>query len=232
MSRAKLLLDLQAVDVTRDAAVARLAKVVAAMRGTPAVAQARAALDRSEQALAECERTLRQRSQARQAQQARIEDEERKLYGGRITAPREVQALQREVDSFKRQLDKLDDSVLEAMLAKDAATAARDAARAALAAAEAAAERQGASLAAERTKLSAAISRLDARRAGVLGAVRPDDQAVYDRLRQAKAGRAVAELQGRACMSCGIELPVDEAHRAQAGRDLVFCTGCGRIVHG
>ena len=232
MSRAKLLLDLQSVDLTRDAAVARLGKVVAAMRGTPAVAKAREELERAEQAVAVCEQSLRSQQQAREALKAHIAVEERKLYDDKVTSPREVLHLQREVEALRRQLDKLDDAALEAMLAKDAADDSRAAATAALADAKAAAERHNADLAAEKTKLAAVIRGLDVQRADVLGIIRSDDRAVYDRLRLAKAGRAVSELQGRACMTCGIELPVDEAHKAQAGAELVFCIGCGRIVHG
>jgi hypothetical protein len=232
MSRAQLLLDLQKVDLTRDAAVARLRRVLAALDSGAGIAEARAATQVAEQALAEQERALAGHTQARRTVQAHIAAEEKKLYAGQAKGPREVQNLQREIESLKRRLDGLDDAALEAMLERDAAAEALATARLALAAAEAEAEAQSASLSGEKARLMAAIRQLDTRRSGVLATIRPDDQATYERLRRAKAGRAVAEIQAQACMACGMQLPLDEAHHASAGSELVFCAGCGRIVHG
>ncbi len=232
MSRAQLLLDLQKVDLTRDAAVTRLRRVQAALASSTAVAAARGEVEASEQALAEQERVLAGHTQARRTVQAHIAAEEKKLYAGDLRGPREVQNLQREIESLRRRLGGLDDEALEAMLARDAAAEALATARQGLAAVEAEAEAQNASLSGEKARLVAAIRQLDARRNGVLATIRPDDQATYDRLRRAKAGRAVAEIQARACMACGMELPLDEVHHASTGGELVFCAGCGRILHG
>jgi predicted nucleic acid-binding Zn-ribbon protein len=232
MSRAQLLLDLQELDLARDAAVARLRRVLAALGGNPAVAEAQAAVVTAEQALAEHERSLAGQTQNRRALQAKIAAEEKKLYAGQVKGPREVQNLQREIEALQRRLGELDDIALEAMLVGDAAADTLAAARRALAEAEAKAEADNASLSREKSQLMAAIRKLDAGRAGVQGTIRAEDQATYQRLRKAKAGRAVAQIQGRACMACGIELPIDEVHHARTSADLVTCPGCGRILHG
>lgn len=232
MSRAQLLLDLQELDLTRDAAVARLRRVLAALGGNPAVAEAQAAVVTADRALAEHERSLAEHTQARRAVQAKIATEEKKLYAGQVKGPREVQNLQREIEALQRRLSGLDDVALEAMLVGDAAADALAAARRAQAEAEARAAADNVSLTREKAQLMAAIRKLDAGRAGVEGTIRAEDLALYQRLRKAKAGRAVAQIQGRACMACGIELPIDEVHHARTSGDLVFCPGCGRILHG
>ncbi len=232
MSRTRLLLDLQKLDLTRDAALARLSRVAAALAASPAIAEAEAAIRSAEAALAEADRILRARTAEREDLQAHVHAEEQKLYGGAFKNPREVQNLQRETDSLKRRLATVEDAVLEAMLARDEADAVLTQARQTLADAARDGAARHAELVDERGKLSAVVRKVDARRAVLLGAIQPSDHAVYERLRRAKAGRAVAELDGRACGTCGMEIPVEEAHRAAEGTALVYCSGCGRVLHG
>ncbi len=232
MSRTRLLLDLQKLDLTRDAAVARLNRIAAALATSPAVAEAEAAIRAAEASLAAADRTLRTLTAEREDLQTHVNAEEQKLYGGGFKNPREVQNLQRETESLKRRLATLEDGVLEAMLARDAADADMGQARQRLAAAERDGAARHADLAEAQSKLSAAVRKVDARRASLLAAIPPADHAIYERLRRAKAGRAVAELDGRACGTCGMEIPVEEAHRAADGSALVYCSGCGRVLHG
>lgn len=231
MSRAKPLFDLQQVDLLHDAATARLARVNAAMGSHPQVAQARARLEQGEQAMAGIERRLSQRQQERGDLAALIAREESRLYSGAVKAPREVQNLQREVESLKRRLGTIEDALLEVMVVKEEADTALGEARTALAEAEDAAADHLAALAEEKAKLEAALRRLRAQRAQVQTIVRADDRVLYDRLRAAKGGRAVAELKDGTCGACGIQLPAGEASRALSAADFVYCRGCGRILH-
>jgi predicted nucleic acid-binding Zn-ribbon protein len=233
MTRTKLLLDIQALDLARDRAVARLGRVVAALRGDAAVRAARGGHDEAKARLAEIEKELTRQTLERRTLQTRIAQEEQTLYGGQVRSPKEVQNLQREVASVKRRLAALDDLALEQMLVRDEAQAALDAARAALDAAEAAAAAANESLSREKAKLTAEVRRLDAQRVELAGGVSDADRQVYERLRKGKPDHvAVAELRGETCGGCGMLLARNVLNDVAAGDDLHFCGGCGRILHG
>ena len=54
----------------------------------------------------------------------------------------------------------------------------------------------------------------------------------YDHLRRTKAGRAVSPIKTGACSACGVSVPTGLVQRVRAGSELVFCSGCGRILSG
>ena len=54
---------------------------------------------------------------------------------------------------------------------------------------------------------------------------------LYERLFQAKAGRAVVPLEGDHCTGCHMKITPATAHEAQAGATVVSCEQCGRIVY-
>ncbi len=231
MSRSTYLMDLQQVDHRRDEAMAHLKRVVAALRGGTAVAQAKQAVGKAEEALSTVERQLRRQDLERQAVKDRIATEEKTLFGGKVNSPKELQNLQYEVASLKRRLGELDDTALELMLARDEAEERLTEARAALAGAttEVAAETE--TLAQEKAELTSVVRRLDADRQGILEYIAAPDRALYERLRKAKGGRAVALLSGEHCGACGMQLPRQVHYEAQHSEDIVCCTGCGRILH-
>jgi predicted nucleic acid-binding Zn-ribbon protein len=53
---------------------------------------------------------------------------------------------------------------------------------------------------------------------------------LYDRLRPAKKGRAVALLEDGVCTACGVAPSSSRIQSARQGNDLVLCGNCGRIL--
>jgi predicted nucleic acid-binding Zn-ribbon protein len=230
--RSKQLHDLQRVDLKRDATLTRLRRVLADLQGDPAVSRARTELAEADQRLQEVERALRQLTLERDALKAHLAEEDGKLYGGRITSPKEVQNLERETAALKRRLAQLDDAALEQMLARDDVAAAQQAAQARLAAVEAESATTLASLQAEKVELGTAARQLERQRQELLPGVPAPDLSLYERLRANKGGRAVSELRDDTCAACGLQLPVQDVSRIRSGDGLVQCPGCSRIVYG
>lgn len=229
----KLLLDLQTLDLQRDELVAQLRHVLSAMRGDAKLRAARELNSASEVRLSDLERDLRQQTAERLRLQARIQQEEEKLYGGRISSPKDLQNLQRETAALKRQMAEVEDRVLVLLLDRDEVTAALAAARSALVDAEQQLTETRSSLTDEKARLAGSVRRLDGQRERITAAIQPNDLALYDRLRAAKGGRAVAVLRGESCAACGMQLPGQDLHRLRTGQvHLLQCSGCGRIVHG
>ncbi len=82
----------------------------------------------------------------------------------------------------------------------------------------AAAEATRARLAAERQKR-------------VSSSVPPEALSDYDRLLQARGGQALAQLDGRQCQACYMEVPTNLALRVSRGTELVRCPSCDRIFY-
>ncbi|MFN0241464.1 MAG: zinc ribbon domain-containing protein [Planctomycetota bacterium] len=59
----------------------------------------------------------------------------------------------------------------------------------------------------------------------------PEKVAIYNRLLAARSGVALAQLQGRVCQGCYMEVPQNLYVRVQRGTELVQCPSCDRILH-
>lgn len=59
----------------------------------------------------------------------------------------------------------------------------------------------------------------------------PEALTNYNRLLAAREGQALAELDGRACQACFIDVPANVVVRVQRGSELVPCPGCSRILY-
>lgn len=58
----------------------------------------------------------------------------------------------------------------------------------------------------------------------------PEALATYNRLLAARSGVAMAELQGRICQGCYMEMPTNLCVRVARGTELVQCPSCDRIL--
>lgn len=154
-----------------------------------------------------------------------------KLYGGTVTATRELQDLQHELESLQRQQQERDERALQAMSAVEEIDASLAALRREIAETERADSEQRQVLEAR----SAAIGeKLDALRGRREVAARPIDAptlALYDRLRRRWNGRAVAHVQRGVCLGCRIMLPTNLFNRARSGMTVVQCSNCERILY-
>jgi predicted nucleic acid-binding Zn-ribbon protein len=83
-------------------------------------------------------------------------------------------------------------------------------------------------------ELAAAQARVDELGAERLkrlsGAIPPEALTSYNRLLAAREGQALAELDGKACQACFMDVPANVVVRVQRGSELVHCPGCSRIL--
>jgi predicted nucleic acid-binding Zn-ribbon protein len=158
--------------------------------------------------------------------------EEAMLYGGGVTAVREVEAIRAQLDTLSRRKSDLEDQALADMESVDE-----------LAAAIAEEEREhgvrerevieligvlGSAEAVIDSELAATVSAREALADGLP----PDMLATYERLRIRLGGVAVARLEGGHCLGCHLALPateIDAVRRAPMGT-VVMHEECGRIL--
>jgi predicted nucleic acid-binding Zn-ribbon protein len=191
----------------------------------PARARAEAARDEAAQRQAQLEAELT-------ATEQRSADHSRRLYGGEVSASRELQAMAADIESLNRRASDLQDAVLEVLDEReplDAAVATLDAERAGRVARRAVALEE---LARAEVELEAEMAELDDRRAVAAEGVTPELLAMYDRIRRQLGGIGAAPLVGNHCGGCHLVLPATELDRLkyQSADDVVTCDNCGRIL--
>lgn len=162
----------------------------------------------------------------------KIAGADRALYGGTVTATRELQALEADLASLRRRRNELEDLELEVLVEREpidallATSAAKlsaldaelDEARLAAVAAAAAID---ASAVAERHARDDAASAVDA---SLLGR--------YDIIRAKNKGIGIARLEGGTCGSCRLKIASVELDRIRSlgAEAVVTCEECGALL--
>ena len=162
---------------------------------------------------------------------SRIDRDRARLDGGQVSAARELENLQSEVQSLLRRQSDLEEIVLDAMERRETADGRRDA----LTAEQAALTEQAAELTARRDaaldEISEQAAKAEARRAAVAADVPADVLALYDKLR-AQQGVGAAMLRRGRCEGCHLTLHTVDLNqlRAAAPDEVVRCEECRRIL--
>lgn len=162
---------------------------------------------------------------------SRADRDSKRLESGQGT-PKDLQALQNELESLAQRQSVLEDAELEVMERAEAAQNAVDAAETT--------ENETAEKIAEVTaRRDAALAQLEAE-AGTERTARdnaaagvPDDLLkLYERIRENSGGVGAAKLYQRRCEGCRLELNNTDINRlrAAAETDVVRCEECGRIL--
>lgn len=229
------LLDLQALDT-------KLGQLEHRRRSVPQAAQL-VELDTRAAALRDREVVLRtaisdlEREQAKAeadvAQvRSRIARDQSLLDSGSVASARQLEDLQREIESLTRRISTLEDEELAVMERLDEAQG--RAARVAAESAELAAVRQAA--ARERDAaygdVDLEVARVQHERSRVVAEIPADLLALYDRIRADSGGVGAAALHRARCQGCQLTLtPADLGRiRSESADEVVRCEECRRIL--
>jgi uncharacterized protein len=173
----------------------------------------------------------------------RIEDETKSLaqkateveatmYSGAISSPRELPAMQADVEQLRRHQRNLENGELELMEAReplDAALAELEAERATLAAGL---ERLRITVAEAEAVIDAEAADELSARAAVASGIDAALVSEYERCRAQARGTGVARLVGNTCQGCHMSIPATEVERIKKAVDgaLEHCDNCGCIL--
>ena len=222
---------LQELDLALEADRATLTDVESRLGEQEELVEARRTAAEQEAALRAAEKEFKEREWNTDELQKKIEPLERRLYGGRIANPKELEDLQQEVDSLKRRHSELEDQALEAMEGlEEAQRAVAEAERRLQQITDDSAAEQ-AELRGRQATLNEAIGALEGRRTEEGGRIDGELLRLYDQLRTTRQGRAVAKVEGGACQGCRISLPINLVQRARSGSDVVQCSSCERVLY-
>jgi len=199
-----------------------------------------------EQAIADLDASLEERSQARDdvaRRQQRLEDElaavetkvaelDKRLYSGVVAAPRELQALQADIGSLRRRRSDLEDQVLDAMQEReplDAEVGRLGDERAQL---ENEADQLHKAISESTEAIDAELAAELEARTSAVAAVPDELLSLYERLRARLDGVGAARLVNGRCTGCHLSLPATEVDRIKREPPdaVVLCDQCGRIL--
>jgi uncharacterized protein len=160
----------------------------------------------------------------------KIAREEQRMFSGGVSNPKELSALQAEVESLKRKKTGLEDELLEAMLGREQATSTIDG----LTKERDEAATEAADLTSVVEQLTGEISGEHATHTAArteIAATIPDDLLkLYEQLRASKGGVGAAALEAGTCLGCHTKLPQRELERMRAEGGLQRCDNCRRIL--
>jgi uncharacterized protein len=159
-------------------------------------------------------------------------DVDKKLYSGTTSSPRELQAMQADVEMLRRQLSELEDHELEVMEQREALDADLEQLDRDIAVTASEMEALSATIARAEAEIDAEVASEEQARAGLAATVADALLRDYERRRAQNRGAGAARLVGNTCQACHLTIPSTEAERIRrsAGAETDYCDNCGAIL--
>jgi len=221
---------LQEVDLALDRAMARLVEIETALGESEELVEGRQGAEERRGRVAELRSQQTEREWAVDEARAKASVVEKKLYGGSVRNPKELEDLQADLASLQGQVRRREDALLAVLVELEDAETELRSAEAALSEVEARWQAGQERLRQEKGQLEPEIARLQEKRARQTQEM---DQAVlglYRVLRERRDGQAVARVERGMCQGCRITLPMSLLQKARSGVGLTQCVSCERIL--
>jgi predicted nucleic acid-binding Zn-ribbon protein len=143
----------------------------------------------------------------------------------------EFQAIGHEIERYENEIRKIEDEELELMVQADTIKVdlAEEEKKAGVVRESIA--RQTKDLEAKSTTLQSQLEELSKERAEIAGKIDEDLLSRFERLFKSKGDAVVVCLEHEVCTGCHMKVTTQTAHRVKAGKEIVSCENCGRILY-
>jgi predicted nucleic acid-binding Zn-ribbon protein len=143
----------------------------------------------------------------------------------------EFQAIGHEIERYENEIRKIEDEELELMVQADTIKVdlAEEEKKAGVVRESIA--RQTKDLEAKSTTLQSQLEELSKERAEIAGKIDEDLLGRFERLFKSKGDAVVVALEHEVCTGCHMKVTTQTAHRVKAGKEIVSCENCGRILY-
>ncbi|MBI2866703.1 MAG: hypothetical protein HYX97_00030 [Chloroflexi bacterium] len=224
--------ELQQIDV-------QLARQRAALEALKAKLKDSAVVLHLKRELVDIENQARQAEQTRKSLELEAKDLEGKakevdlkLYSGTVKSPKELVALQQDSEMLKRRQGEKEAAGLEQMSALEQMETQRTDLVQRLQREETTWEAEQRELRAQAQAEEMKLRELEAQRAESAAEVDPALLRQYEQMRaQRVGGIVIAKIQQGLCQGCRIAVPVNDARKARASREVVLCNSCRRMLY-
>jgi len=143
----------------------------------------------------------------------------------------EFQAIGHEIERYENEIRKIEDDELELMvLADKVKTELTEEEKKAVAIQQSIA-RQTVDLDEKSKALESQLQQLTTERSELAGKIDEDLLALFERLFRSKGDAAVVAIEHGVCMGCHMKVTTATASQAKAGKEIVSCENCGRILY-
>ena len=143
----------------------------------------------------------------------------------------EFQAIGHEIERYENEIRKLEDQELELMIEADKLKADFEAAEKSARATKDSISRQLADLEAKSKALGTQQAKLANEREALSSKIDADLLDQFDRLFNSKGDAAVVAVEHGVCTGCHMKVTTATASRVKAGKEIVSCENCGRILY-
>ena len=143
----------------------------------------------------------------------------------------EFQAIGHEIERYENEIRKIEDDELELMVLADKIKADLGEEEKKAAAVRESVARQTNDLEVKSTTLESRLEELRDERAEIAGKIDEDLLSRFERLFKSKGDAVVVALEHEVCTGCHMKVTAQTAHRVKAGREIVSCENCGRILY-
>jgi predicted nucleic acid-binding Zn-ribbon protein len=230
-ARLLLLYDLQQLDSALDALTKQYASLDRGQAERERYEVLKAAYEAASQELKTAQTAVKDTELEQQSVDAKKKEEEAKLYGGKVRAAKELQALQDEVEMLDRRRATLDEKMLGLMDGLEGARKRASDAKQAFVAATGALQAKIDAFNSQTELMKAQAMELKRQRNAAADTVPPDLIKRYDRLRGLKNGVAIVAItDGNTCGGCNMGLPSSVVAHVHEGVAIVLCDNCERIL--
>jgi uncharacterized protein len=227
----QLLLEIQQLDLEIARLDGQVGQLTAAIGDQFKVKAGELAIQQAEQAQRKALSVQKDAEFALSTLETRIKDHEKKLYSGKGGSPKDLQALQQDIQKDQQRRVQLEEQALKAMETAEKAAGEVERVQSAVARVlgevSSGKEKQGT----EREQALQQLNRRKAQREQLAAGVPANFLQLYDRLRQRTLdGIAVARVTQQRCDGCQDNLPSAEIQRARHATTPVQCASCQRIL--
>jgi predicted nucleic acid-binding Zn-ribbon protein len=162
----------------------------------------------------------------------RADEVNKRLYSGTISSPRELQAMQADIDMLHRRRSDLEDEELEVMEQREVLDGELAALDASIAALQATIAQLRTTITETESEIDGEIGRETALRADLATPIAEGLLRDYERRRAQNRGAGAARLVGTTCQACHLTIPSTEAERVrrEAGSVISYCDNCSAIL--
>lgn len=148
-----------------------------------------------------------------------------------VKTNREYHALQHEIQMADEEIKRLEDRILENMLALDDINASITAAEAGMKDAERSVTTQKQTIEAERRRSEGSLEELSRQRQALVARISPRAYAVFDTVSRGRKSPAVAAVLGGLCSVCHVRVRPQIDQDVRRREEVVQCESCTRILY-
>lgn len=231
MSDSLNLYRLQQLDTRLAQIESRQKSIAEALESNAQLKEAKSNLDSTSSRRLVVSRELKQKENDAAEKKIKIEQIESNLYAGTIQNPKELQGLQTELDSLKRNLASLEDQELKDMLALDIIQGDYKMASEKYNEILDRVARENKDLVIEQGNLQKEAERLSVERHATTQSIEEKYLSLYNEIREQRHGIAVTTISDNSCESCGAVLTLAQKQSAHHSHQLFRCPSCGRFIY-